>query len=164
MMRKYSRNGFSSLTLFFAALGLIGWIIYLGISLPNTYRANHWNVVWIGFDIAMVGNFLLTSWALWKKRQVAIPAAMVTATFLIIDSWFDVVMSNPGADLELSIFLAVISTIGATQLFRFSRRAMRQSIRNAYAQAGREMTSNALWRTPLMIFEEKVTIEIRKDI
>ena len=163
-MRKYSHSGFSSFTLFFAALGLIGWIIYLGISLPTTYRANHWNIAWIGFDIAMVGNFLLTSWALWKRRQVAIPAAMVTATFLIIDSWFDVVMSNPGADLELSITLAVISTFGAVQLYRFSRRAMRQSIRNAYEQAGREMTSNALWRTPLMIFEQQTIIKIEGDI
>ena len=163
-MRKYSRSGFSSLTLFFAAIGLVGWIVYLGISLPSTYRANHWNIAWIGFDIAMVGNFLLTSWALWKRRQIAIPAAMVTATFLIIDSWFDVVMSNSGVDLELSAILAVISTFAAVPLFRFSRRAMRQSIRNAYRQAGIELTSNALWRTPLMIFDEKITIEIKEDI
>lgn len=163
-MRKYSRNGFSSLTLFFAAIGLIGWIVYLGITLPDSYRASHWNIAWIGFDIAMVGNFLLTSWALWKRRQIAIPAAMVTATFLFIDAWFDVVMSNPGADLDLSITLALVSTFGAVQLFRFSRRAMRQSIQNAYAQAGREMTSNALWKTPLTIFEQQITIKIEKEI
>jgi len=89
---------------------------------------------------------------------------MVTATFLIIDSWFDVVMSNSGVDLELSAILAVISTFAAMPLFRFSRRAMRQSIRNAYRQAGIELTSNALWRTPLMIFDEKITIEIKEDI
>ena len=162
-MRKYPRSGISSLILFLAAIGLIGWIIYLGLSLPNSYRADHWDIAWVGFDIVLVATFLLTSWALWKRRQIAIPAAMVSATLLIVDSWFDVVMSNSGKDLDLSATLAVISTVGAIQLFRFSRRAMRLSIQNAYRQAGMELTSNALWRTPLMIFEREITIEIEKD-
>ncbi len=110
----------------------------------------------MGFDVAMVAVLLLTSWAIWKKRQIAIPAALVAATFLLIDSWFDVVTSNPGWDLNLSVLLAVLSCSLATFLFRFSHRAIRQSIRNAYLRAGKELLSESLWRTPLMIFERDI--------
>jgi hypothetical protein len=162
-MRKFSGNGFSSLMLFLASIGLIGWIIYLGVSLPTSYRANHWDVAWVGFDIAMVSTLLLTSWALWKRRQIAIPAAMVSATFLIIDSWFDVATSDPGKDLDVSIALAIVSTAVAVQLLRFSHKAIRQSIRNAYEQAGKECLSDALWQTPLMIFERETEVIIESD-
>ena len=141
--------------LLFASIGLIAWIIYLMVSLPTSYRANHWDLAWVGFDIAMVSALLLTSWALWKRRQIAIPAAMVAATFLIVDAWFDVATSEPGWDLDLSIVLAIVSIAFAVQLLRFSHKAIRQSIRNAYEQAGEELLSDALWQTPLMIFERE---------
>lgn len=145
----------TSALLFCTALGITGWLIYLAVSLPNSYPANHWDLVWVGFDVGMVTTLLLTSWAIWKKRQIAIPAALISATFLVIDSWFGVVTSNPGWDLKLSILLAALSCTLATFLFRFSRRAMRRSLRNAYLKAGRELSSESLWRTPLMIFEHE---------
>ncbi|HEY4899057.1 MAG TPA: hypothetical protein VIH79_04980 [Candidatus Nanopelagicaceae bacterium] len=154
-LKKYSRIGFSSLMLLFASIGLIAWIIYLMVSLPTSYRANHWDLAWVGFDIGMAVTLLITSWALWKRRQIAIPAAMVSATFLIVDAWFDVATSEPGWDLDLSIILAIVSMTFAVQLLRFSRKAIRQSIRNAYEQAGKELLSDALWKTPLMIFEQE---------
>ena len=141
--------------LLFVSIGLIAWIIYLMVSLPTSYRANHWDLAWVGFDIAMVSTLLLTSWALWKRRQIAIPAAMVSATFLMIDAWFGVATSQPGWDLDLSILLAIVSITFAVQLLRFSHKAIRQSIRNAYEQAGKELLSEALWQTPLMIFERE---------
>ena len=150
----------TSLLLFFTSVGLIAWLIYLSVSLPNSYRANHWNLAWVGFDVAMVLALLLTSWAIWKRRQIAIPAALVSATFLVIDSWFDVVTSNPGWDLRLAILLAILSCTLALFLFRFSRRAIRRSLRNAYLRAGRELMSESLWRTPLMIFERDIEEEL----
>ena len=152
----------TSLLLFFTSVGLIAWLIYLSVSLPNSYRANHWNLAWVGFDVAMVLALLLTSWAIWKKRQIAIPAALVSATFLVIDSWFDVVTSNPGWDLKLAIILAILSCTLAVFLFRFSRRAIRRSLRNAYLRAGRELLSESLWRTPLMIFERDIEEDLGK--
>lgn len=150
----------TSLLLFFTSVGLIAYLIYLAVSLPNSYHANHWDLAWVGFDVAMVAMLLLTSWAIWKKRQIAIPAALVAATFLFIDSWFDIVTSNPGWDLELSILLAIFSCTLAIFLFRFSRRAIRKSIRNAYLRAGKELLSESLWRTPLMIFEREIEDEL----
>ena len=96
-------------------------------------------------------TWLGTSWALWKRRQAAIPGAMISATFLIVDAWFDVVTSNPGWDFRLALTLAIFLELPAAfLLFRFSRNAVRRSIQNAQAQAGIEVASISLWRTPLM--------------
>lgn len=142
-----------SLLLVLAAFVLIGWIVYLLKALPDSYRATHWNVAWVGYDFAMTTTLLTTSWALWKQRQVAIPGAMVSATFLIIDSWFDVVTSNPGWDQKVALASALfIELPAALLLFRFSRIAVRKSIENAHKKAGRELESTSLWKTPLLIF------------
>jgi hypothetical protein len=137
-----------------AAFILFGWIAYLLEALPDSYRANHWKIAWVGFDFGMAVVLLVTSWALWKRRQVAIPGAMVSATFLVIDSWFDVVTSNTGWDQRLAIASAIFIEIPAAFiLFRFSRLTIRKSIQNAHNVAGRESLHPSLWKTPLMIFE-----------
>jgi len=105
----------------------------------------------------MLATLMTTSWAMWKRRQIAIPGAMVSATFLIIDSWFDVVTSNQGIDFNIALASALLIEIpSAVLLFRFSRVAVRRSIRNAHVQAGVEIVSLSLWRTPLMIFEREI--------
>ena len=145
-----------SLLLILAALALLGWIIYLIDALPDSYRANNWNTAWVGFDLGMALTLIATSWALWFQRQVAIPGAMVSATFLAIDSWFDVVTSNAGWDQRLAFFFALcIELPAAFLLFRFSRMAVRKSIQNAHHKAGTTTESLSLWKTPLMIFEEE---------
>jgi hypothetical protein len=148
-----------SVLLIIASLSLFGWIFYLLTALPSSYRAAHWNLAWVGYDFGMAVTWLGTSWALWKKRQAAIPGAMISATFLVVDAWFDVVTSNPGWDFRLALALAFLLEIPAAfLLFRFSRNAVRRSIKNAHASAGIEIVSVSLWRTPLMIFdsEEKI--------
>ena len=143
-----------SLLLLTASLILSGWILYLVIALPTSYRASHWDLAWVGFDIGMLATLLTTSWALWKKRQVAIPGAMVSATLLIVDSWFDVVTSNVGNDFKIALATAVLVELpAAVLLFRFSRRAVRRSIQNAHDRAGKTMITASLWKTPLTIFE-----------
>ena len=153
--RSPNKNPFKihSLLLVLAAFVLIGWIVYLLRALPDSYRATHWNVAWVGYDFAMTATLLTTSWALWKQRQVAIPGAMVSATFLIIDSWFDVVTSNPGWDQKVALVSALLIELPAAfLLFRFSQIAVRKSIENAHNKAGRELASRSLWKTPLLIF------------
>ena len=158
MVRSESPSGrqlkFNSIFLLIASIILSGWIIYLVSALPPSYRARHWDLAWVGFDCAMLISLMTTSWAMWKRRQIAIPGAMVSATFLIIDSWFDVVTSNQGVDFNIAIASALLIEIpSAILLFRFSRASVRRSIRNAHVQAGVAIVSVSLWRTPLMIFE-----------
>jgi hypothetical protein len=79
---------------------------------------------------------------------------MVSATFLVIDSWFDVVTSSTGWDQRLAIASAVFIEIPAAfLLFRFSRLTIRKSIQNAHSAAGKDSLNPSLWTTPLMIFE-----------
>ena len=33
-----------------AAIALIPWTIYLGLTLPQSYTAQHWQVTWVGFE------------------------------------------------------------------------------------------------------------------
>ena len=140
-----------SVLLVIASLSLFGWIFYLLSALPDSYHAAHWNLAWVSYDFGMSITWLGTSWALWKRRQAAIPGAMISATFLIVDAWFDVVTSNPGWDFRLALTLAIFLELPAAfLLFRFSRNAVRRSIQNAQAQAGIEVVSISLWRTPLM--------------
>lgn len=147
---------FNGLFLLIASFVLIGWMIYLVFSLPNSYRAQHWDLAWVGFDCGMLSALLTTSWAMWKRRQIAIPGAMVSATFLVIDSWFDVVTSSSGLDFKLALLSAlVIELPTAFLLFRFSRMAVRRSIQNAHEMAGTEVITVSLWRTPLMIFDRE---------
>ena len=153
-LRNWKTNQIQSIMLVIASLSLFGWVFYLLTALPTSYRAAHWNLAWVGYDFGMSFTWLGTSWALWKRRQAAIPGAMISATFLIVDAWFDVVTSNPGWDFRLALTLALFLELPAAfLLFRFSRNAVRRSIKNAHAQAGIEIVSVSLWRTPLMIFD-----------
>ncbi len=150
----WATHRLQSALLIIASLSLFGWIFYLLKFLPTSYHAAHWNMAWIGYDLGMSVTWLGTSWALWKKRQAAIPGAMISATFLVIDAWFDVVTANPGNDFEIALGLALFLELPtAFFLFRFSRKAVRRSIQNAHQVAGVEIISVSLWRTPLMIFD-----------
>jgi len=149
------RNRIRSLLLVLASFILVGWMIYLLKALPTSYRAEHWNVAWFGYDLGMTVTLLATSWALWNHRQAAIPGAMITATFLIIDSWFDVVTSKPGWDFKIALSSAIVVELPtAFLLIQFSRNAVLKSIKNAHVHAGIEVTSQSLWKTRLLIFEE----------
>ena len=139
-----------------ASLVLAGWIFYLIIALPASYRAENWDVAWIGFDIAMLVCLATTAWAILKRRQLAIPGAMVSATFLVIDSWFDVITSQAGLDFKFALASALFVEIpSAIFLFGFGRRAIRNSLLNAHRHAGIEVVTVSLFKTRLMIFEDQ---------
>lgn len=80
------------------ATALVPWIVYLGLSLPPKYDAGHWNLLWVGFDVALVGVLGFAAWAAWFGRQVLASTAVVAGTLLICDAWFDIITSigRPG--------------------------------------------------------------------
>ena len=104
-------------TLFIAAaVAMVPWIVFLGWTLPPKYSADHWNLLWIGFDVALVGVLAYAAWAAWSRRQILASTAIVTGTLLICDAWFDIVTSlghrdqwltlltGLGAELPLAVF------------------------------------------------------------
>jgi hypothetical protein len=150
--RNYVR--FTERLLIFVTLALVAWIVYLVLDLPVSYRAQNWDVAWIGFDFGMLVSLAATAWSLWNRRQLAIPAAIISTTMLVIDAWFDVVTSHVGFDRDAALLSAcVIELPLAIYLIHFSRRAIRFSIINAQRHAGTQVISLSLIRTPLAYFD-----------
>jgi hypothetical protein len=72
---------------------LVPWTVFLGVSLPPKYDAGHWNILWTGFDVALIGVLGYAAWAAWFRRQVLATTAVVAGTLLLCDAWFDIVTS-----------------------------------------------------------------------
>ncbi len=115
-------------------LGLIPWIVILGLTLPRRYIADHWTLAWVGFDVALLCALVSTAWAAWRRRQIAIIAAVVVGTMLIVDACFDIVTSSTRRDLILSVVtavfgelpLAAIALNGAFRLMRLTTHTARR--------------------------------------
>ena len=73
--------------------GLLVWIVIMGVSLPTADTTRQWRLLWIGFDTAEVAALGVTLWAMYRSRQLAIPAALIAGTLFACDAWFDVVLS-----------------------------------------------------------------------
>ena len=80
------------------ALGLIPWTLWLTFSLPSRHVTEHYDVAWVGFDVALFVAFAATVWAGLRSRQWLVPFAAIAGTMLLCDAWFDVVTSQGGGE------------------------------------------------------------------
>ena len=132
-----------------ACLILVVWIGVLAVTLPRHYVAGHWKAAWTGFDFALFASLAVTSWALWRQRQVAVGASLVTGTLLLCDAWFDVVTSDSRRDLMASVLSAVLIEIPlAVSLLWLCRRLSRVSSRLSHGLS-LDSSMTSVWRTPL---------------
>jgi hypothetical protein len=74
----------------------IVWTIFLGLRLPRRYVADHWDLAWVGIDLAEIAMMFLTAWAAWRRRALFILFAAVSATLFLIDAWFDITTARRG--------------------------------------------------------------------
>ncbi|NKY88090.1 hypothetical protein [Nocardia veterana] len=108
------------------SVAMIPWLVYLGLTLPSDYDANHWALVWIGFDILLVVMMATTAYLGWRRRVLLILPAFGTGVLLLADAWFDTVTAGPD-DFRLSVATAALAELplsvllltGALALFRF---------------------------------------------
>jgi predicted branched-subunit amino acid permease len=82
------------------AAGLLLWTLWLTYSLPSRHVTQHYDLAWVGFDIALLAAFVVTTWCVVRSSQWLVPAAAATGTMLLCDAWFDVITSEPGGRLE----------------------------------------------------------------
>jgi hypothetical protein len=82
-----------------AAVGLLPWTLYLTFTLPSEHVAAHYDVAWVGFDIALAAGFGATAWAAVRGSTWLVPLAAATGTMLLCDAWFDVVTSSGTSEL-----------------------------------------------------------------
>jgi hypothetical protein len=134
-------------------LGLVPWIVLLGLTLPHRYVANHWAVAWVGFDLALLCALALLAWAAWRQRQIVIGAAIVTGTMLVIDAWFDIVTDSTTGDLVISVVTAVLGELPLAALaFVIASRLIRLTTHTARSLAG-DSSDPPLWRVPLFAID-----------
>ena len=82
-----------------AAVVLLPWTLWLTFSLPSRYVTHHYDLAWVGFDIALAAAFAGTAWAALRSPLRLVPLAAVTGTMLVCDAWFDVVTSIGGGEI-----------------------------------------------------------------
>jgi hypothetical protein len=103
---------------------LLVWIVILGVSLPTADTTRQWRLLWIGFDTAEVAALGVTLWAMYRSRQLAIPAALIAGTLFACDAWFDVVLSWGTDGWWFSLATAVLVELPLAALLWGSARSM----------------------------------------
>src|SRR5260221_1448244 len=78
----------------FTAIGLLPWTLYLTFTLPARHVTQHYDLAWVGFDIALAASIAATAWAAVRSSQWLVPLAAATGTMLVCDAWFD--LCTPG--------------------------------------------------------------------
>jgi hypothetical protein len=91
--------------------GLVVWTLYLTYALPARHVTDHWRVAWAGFDIGLALTLAFTAVGVLREAQWVDAAAAVSATLLVTDAWFDIVLADGGGERMESIVLAVIGEI-----------------------------------------------------
>ncbi|MBS2963740.1 hypothetical protein KGA66_11820 [Actinocrinis puniceicyclus] len=129
---------------------LVPWTVFLGLSLPDQHRANHWRLTWTGFDGLLLLALGATVYLGWRGRQAVIPGAIVTATLLVCDAWFDVTLDLGTAGVWWSVASAVLIELPLAVFFL--SRALRMislTARQAYARLGIDEPPPSVFKLPL---------------
>lgn len=130
-----------------ASLVLIPWIAYLAVSLPDRHVAGQWKAAWVGFDIALMAMLGWTAWNAWQRRQMLVFSAVITATLLICDAWFDVALDWGTNDMWWSLATALLGELPlAALLLRVATRLIRVMQRARWAELGLPGDAPPLWR------------------
>lgn len=133
-----------------ASLVLIPWIGYLAAALPDRHVAGQWKAAWVGFDSVLVAGLAATAWCAWRRRQLIVPAAIITATLLICDAWFDVLLDWGSPDMWWSLTSAALVELPlAALLLWVAVRLLRLIQRVRWHELGHDGDLPSLWHTPL---------------
>jgi hypothetical protein len=89
-------------------VGFLPWIVYLGFTLPQKVRAEHYDVAWLGFDSAMWTLLAALAWLAARRHAATGPVAAVASMMLIVDAWFDIFTSSAErGEMTFAIVLAL---------------------------------------------------------
>jgi uncharacterized membrane protein len=69
-----------------AALALIPWTIYLGLTLPPSYTAQHWQATWVGFDVLLLAFMIATAVLGFAHHHLLTLFAFATGILLVCDA------------------------------------------------------------------------------
>ena len=106
-------------------------VVLLGAALPSEHRAAHWDIAWVGFDVALALLLLTVAVAAWRRSPWLEGAATATATLLFADAWFDVLTSSSRPELVVSISEAAFVELPLAILCLLLARDAERSLRAA---------------------------------
>ncbi len=127
------------------AAALIPWIAFLSTSLPRSYSVRSWNVVWIGFDIALALCLGVTGWFVLQRRQIAMFGLIVVATLLVCDAWFDVCLAWNTSDLSWALLSAAVEVPLAAVFAATALRVLGRTARIVRQLRGQTGGSVSIW-------------------
>jgi hypothetical protein len=127
------------------SIAMIPWLVYLSMTLPENYVAQHWSITWVGFDILLVGFMLATAVLGYLRRQLLMLSAFTSGVLLICDAWFDLTTAGP-KDLGLSLFTALLIEV---PLAIFMITGARRIVRLTMMRLRRMDPGTRLWQLPL---------------
>ena len=93
-----------------AAIALIPWTVYLGLTLPQSYNAQHWQVTWVGFDVLLLAFMTATAVLGFIHHNLLTLFAFATGVLLVCEAWFDVLTAKRG-DFAVSVLTAVLGRV-----------------------------------------------------
>jgi hypothetical protein len=93
------------------ALFLVPWTLWLTYTLPSRHLAHHWRIAWVGFDAVLALLLVATVVAAVRRHAWIEHTALVAATLLLADAWFDVLTSTPGDDLRIAAGQAAFAEV-----------------------------------------------------
>lgn len=130
-----------------AALGMVPWVMFLAVSLPNRQNTHGWRVAWVGFDIGLIAVFAALTWLAWRDRQLVLPVLTIAATLLLCDAWFDLALSWGTSDQWTSLITAVLVEVPfAMFLIGVHHRLLRAITVRLWHESGHAGDPPPLWR------------------
>jgi len=84
------------------AIALLPWTFLYIAALPTHHSTRHWDVIWIGFDLAIAAMLATTALAARYGRQWLPASAAATAALLAADAWFDLGTAHSGRPLVIA--------------------------------------------------------------
>jgi hypothetical protein len=135
--------------------GLGSWIVYLAFSMPTGYQAKAWSAAWVGFDTLLLLALAGTVVAAMLRRQIVVMLAVFTATLLLCDAWFDIVLDWGTSDVWVSLASAAFIEVPLA-LFLLSRvrKLVRVALQRRWRELGLPGDPPALHRIPLFFAGE----------
>ncbi len=93
-----------------AAIALIPWTIFLGLTLPQSYTAQHWQLTWVGFDVLLLVFMMTTAVLGLTHHHLLTLFAFTTGVLLVCDAWFDVLTARRG-DFAVAVLTAALGEL-----------------------------------------------------
>jgi len=85
------------------AIALVPWTVWLAYDLPHRHLARHWDIAWAGFDVGLTIALVATAVAAVRRSPAVQGCAVVAATMLGCDAWFDILTAARGSEMAIAM-------------------------------------------------------------